>query len=240
MKLNYQVFGKEYQGPLEGLLEVARGNEVPLSQVNLAKLVDDFVNHLANREDWRVSEASSLLLVFSELLRIKSRELLPREETEESEPEPEPEADEERKQFFQEVGETLKEKARERARLYEPSPDLPEFIREGETVYKEVTLFELIKAFQQIVVTRKQGRRQPEFEFSDDYDTDTQMKIIKERIPSGEAVGFEEMIDSRPEREEVVVTFVALLQLVKMDELRIVKKVETDQIFVIAREQKGN
>ncbi|GEM_PF-5132055 len=238
MELDYEVYDEHYQGPLEGLLEVARSHDVPISEIKLADLVEDFINHLGNSSDWTVGGASSLLLLFSELLRIKTRELLPGGEEEPEEDEKE-ELPDEKRQFFLQVGETLKEKAKERARLYDTRPDLPEFVRSGETVYKEVTLFELVKAFQNIVVTQRDQRELPHFKFSDNYDTEEQMERIKSSVNPGEPVAFAELLSSRPVREEIVVTFVALLQLVKQAELRIVKQVSTDEIFVITPGQQN-
>ncbi len=233
MELDYEVFDEHYQGPLEGLLEVARSHDVPISEIKLARLVEDFMNYLENSSAWSVGEASSILLLFSELLRIKTRDLLPGSE-EEPAKEEEDELPDEKREFFLQVGETLREKAKERARLYDTRPDLPEFVSSGETVYKEVTLFELIKAFQNIVVTQRDQREMPHLKFSDDYDTEEQMESIKSRVQPGNPVAFEELLSSSPVREEIVVTFVALLQLVKQAELRIVKQVDTEEIFVVA------
>ncbi len=233
MKLDYEIYEKEYRGPLEGLLEVAREKDVPLSKINLSRMVKDFVNHLDHRPDWDLGQMSAPLLIFSELLRLKTGELLPQKE-EEEEPGRFDEVGPESREFFVRVGKQLQEKAEQRARLYEPRPDLPEFVREGEKLYKEVTLFELIKAFQDILVTRKEPRKLPVYDFSDEFDTEEQMEKIKQLVRPTGSVGFVQILTANPTREEIVVTFIALLQLVKGSELRIVKQVDTDKIYIIA------
>ncbi len=234
MELDYQVYEQDYQGPLEGLLDVARSSDVALSQVNLAELISDFVNYLENRNNWEVGETSTVLLIFSELMRIKTRELLPRKELEEEElGEESNSAEEKGKEFFVQVGEELRNRAKQRSKLYDTSPDLPEFVRKGETVYKEVTLFELIKAFQDVIVTRQKGAELPDFQFSDEFDTEEQMEKIISLITPETPKPFEELLSQSPTREEIVVTFVSLLQLVKSGDLRIVKQVENDKIYVI-------
>lgn len=237
MKLNYEIYQEDYRGPLEGLLDLARQQDLPLSKISLAGLVEDFTNHLEHCSGWTVGGASASLLIFSELLRLKIKELLPRSE----EPGKEKllrEIGPEEKEFFVKVGKQLQEKAELRGRLYDTSPDLPEFVKEGEKVYKEVTLFELIKAFQDILVTHKRSQTMVDYQFSDEFTTEEQMDKIRKIAQPGAAVEFTVILSSQPGREEIVVTFIALLQLVKQSELRIVKKIDTDDIYIVGLNRK--
>lgn len=229
--MNYRVESAEYEGPLEGLLSAARSRDQMLSSLSLTSLIQDFLEYL--RENWNgeLDRVSESLLVFSELIRIKTRLLLPDPPVEETDVEQErdlgPPA------FFQQAAERLRRRAHRRSRLYDTNPDLPETVEKGETRYREVTLYELIRAFQNVVVTRRQ-RGLPDLEITDEWDTNTQMEAILRRVSDREPRPFHELLTDRPSREEVIVTFLSILQLVKQNELRLVRRAGEETILVIS------
>lgn len=230
MELGYQVRGPDYKGPLDGLLEAARKQDTLLTTLSLSRLIDDFHMYVRERRNQNLSAVSQYLLVFSELIRIKTRFLLP------GSSDPGEEKQEPRDlgppSVFREAAEELRERAEQRSRLYDTQPDLPEGVTEGRTHYREITLFELVRAFQKVVVTN-QERGLDDFELTDDWDTTEQMEYILERVRSQSRLGFRSILSERPTREEVIVTFLAILQLIKQDQLRLFKNTQTEQIVVV-------
>ncbi|MFP4687634.1 MAG: segregation and condensation protein A [bacterium] len=229
MQAEYSVYSPEFQGPLDSLLEAARCHDVQISRVNIARLIEQFAIYVEQHSDWPVNSVSAYLLVFSELIRIKSRLLLPKPEIDE---EIEELPDREGREFFITMGRQLREKAKQRARLYDTSPDLPEYVQKGETRYKEVTLFELIRAFQKIVVTRQEKTNLPDFQFTNEFDTGERMEFIVKLVRERDMIAFEKLVSATPSREEVIVTFLAILQLVKQNDLRLVREIDAEQIYV--------
>jgi segregation and condensation protein A len=230
--VGYEVFYEGYRGPLEGLLESCRSEDVQLSQLDLTELIDDFSYYLRNHPELRVNVSSEYLLLFSELVRIKTRELLPGDEEPEDD---EPEGPEERedRQFYQEVSERLREQAEQRSRLYESTPDsLPEAVREGRTEYREVTLYELIEAFRDIMATTRENKT-PNIELTNEFETADQMEYVTARAEDGSPVDFRDLLSSTPSREEIIVTFLAILQLVKQGDLRLIQAVSGGSIKVV-------
>lgn len=230
MDAQYQVYTEDFQGPLDELRDAARGHDVPLSQLNLSRLISDFMVHLENRRSWNVNHVSVYLLVFSELIRLKTHLLLP--DDEENEDPEEEEGDLESQDFFQRAADVLWDRAEFRSRLYETKPDLPETVRSGQTEYREVTLFELIKAFQKVQVTRKEST-DPSIEITDEYNTVERMEHIMAMADGPDPLPFTELLSSEPTREEIIVTFLAILQLVKQNDLRIVREVGGEQIYIV-------
>lgn len=231
--VGYEVFYGDYRGPLEGLLESSRSEDVKLSELNLTNLINDFADFLEKHPGLRVNVSSEYLLIFSELVRIKTRELLPGEdEPEESEPEgPE---DREDRQFYQHVSDQLRKQAEQRSRLYESTPDsLPEEVRSGETEYREVTLYELIEAFRDIMATTR-DKQTPDIELTNEFETADQMEYVLARAEGSSPIDFRDLLSSSPSREEIIVTFLAILQLVKQDDLRLIKAVSGGSIQVVA------
>ncbi|MGM0380666.1 MAG: segregation and condensation protein A, partial [bacterium] len=231
------VYDEQYQGPLDSLLEAARKQDVELSRVSISRLLDEFVSHINMRDDWTVNTLSSYLLIFSELVRIKTRAMLPSPGREKPEKDRR-ELDGER-EFFQKLGGELRDKARLRSRLFDTRPDVPDRVEKGETKYEEVTLFELIKAFRQVMVTRREGSEIPDFDLTDNFQVEERKEHIMSLTDSGEKIPFYDLLSSRPGREEVIVTFLALLQLVKNERLSIIRHRDSEEIFVTGNGEKN-
>lgn len=229
MEATYQVFTRDFQGPLEELREAARGHDVPLSQLNLSELIDDFSFHIRDRVSWDVNKISSYLLLFSELIRLKTRVLLPKEDEEEPEDE---ERDLGSQSFFQQAADVLWDRAQFRSRLYETKPDLPDSVTTGETEYQEVTLFELIKAFQKVQVTQKETS-DPNIEITNEFNTVDRMEHIMSMANGPDPLPFRQLMSKEPTKEEIIVTFLAILQLVKQNDLRLVREVGGEQIYIV-------
>jgi segregation and condensation protein A len=229
---DYEIFHQEYQGPLDGLLEASRSEDVVLSQLDIAELIDDFSRYLDGQTKRSVNVLSEYLLIFSELVRIKTRELLPGEDEPEETPE-EPEQSEDY-EFYEMVSERLRDQAKRRSELYESTPDsLPDEVREGDTQYREVTLYELIEAFKNIMVTTRQEKT-PDVKLTNEFETSDQMELILERVHDSPPIDFRSLLSDAPSREEVIVTFLAILQLVKQDDLRLIQAMSGGSIKVVS------
>lgn len=231
MELDYGVCLSDFQGPIDALRDAARRQDVALSRVDLSALIRDFGYHVRDRSDWNVHGVSAYLLVFSELIRIKTRLLLPDEEEDEStEPEPGEDADED---LIALAARTLRERARRRARMYEGHPPrLPDEVTAGETHYREVTLVELIRSFQKLMQTEREPRT-IDLKITDEFDTEERMDYIMETLSGPRPRPFEQFLSARPSREEIVVTLLAILQLVKGNDLRLLRPVEGGTIRLI-------
>lgn len=233
--LTYEVFHEEYQGPLQGLLESSRSQDVALSRLNVSELIHDFSEYLRSEPELRVNVLSEYLLVFSELVRIKTRELLPGDEEEVEETPDKPEDSEDRA-FYEKVSERLRDQAQQRSRLYESTPDsLPDEVRDGETKYREVTLYELIEAFRDIMATTR-DKQTPDIQLTNEFETSDQMEYVLSRVAGTGPIDFRDLLSSTPTREEIIVTFLAILQLVKQDDLRLIMAVSGGSIKVVSPE----
>lgn len=232
MDFNYEIFHPHYKGPLEGLLKASRRDDVVLSRVKLTELIDDFSDHLGENPERSVNVLSESLLVFSELVRIKTRELLPREADESEAQHRESEGSSNRK-FYRVVSERLKNQARRRAQLYGSTPgSLPDHVQAGTVHYQEVTLFELIEALRDIMVTSRESRV-PDLEITSNFETSERMEYILNQLEESSSMEFRDMLSSTPSREEIIVTFLAILQLVKQDDLRLIQSVSDGSIKVV-------
>ncbi len=231
MEPDYGVCLAEFQGPVDALQDAARRQDVGLSRVNLSCLIRDFGRHVRDRPDWGVRDVSAYLLVFSELIRIKTRLLLPEDEAEEAD---EDEAEEAGEDLIALAARTLRERARRRARMYDGHPpELPDEVTSGETHYREVTLVELIRSFQKLMRTEREPRTL-NLKITDEFDTEERMEYIMDALSNRRPASFERLLSPQPTREEIVVTLLAILQLVKADDLRLVRPVDGGTIRLVA------
>lgn len=230
MELGYEVRDPVYNGPLEGLLDAARKKDTLLSNLSLSFLIDDFLLYIKNHQDHNLLAVSEYLLMFSELIRIKTRTLLPQTSV------PRDDKQEPRdlgpSSHFREAARELRDRAEKRSRMYDTQPDLPELVTGGETHYREITLFELVRAFQKVVITN-QDRSLSDFNLTNEWDTTQQMEYIQQRFQHRTQLGFRSLLSESPSREEIIVTFLAILQLIKQNQLRLLKNTQTDQIVVV-------
>lgn len=84
---DFKVNVEGFEGPLELLLSLIEKRKLPINDVSLASVTDDFIKHIEEQQQFPLSQASHFVLVASTLLLIKSKSLLPTLELTESEEE---------------------------------------------------------------------------------------------------------------------------------------------------------
>jgi segregation and condensation protein A len=73
----FKIKTEVFEGPLDLLLSLIEKRKLLINDVSLAKVTDDFISHLQNREQYPIKDTSDFLVIASTLLLIKSKSLLP-------------------------------------------------------------------------------------------------------------------------------------------------------------------
>ena len=73
----FKIKTEVFEGPLDLLLSLIEKRKLLINDISLAKVADDFIAHLQNREQFPIKDASDFLVIASTLLLIKSKSLLP-------------------------------------------------------------------------------------------------------------------------------------------------------------------
>lgn len=213
-----------FEGPLDLLLHLIERRELDITQVSLAAVTDEYLEYLHQLEEVDPARVASFLVIAARLLVIKSRLLLPSEapppdEDEEDEGEELVRALEVYRQFKQ-VAALLQEREVAGLRAYvreAPPPDLePRLVPDG------TGLADLLAALRRVLA---QVPEEPE-------SVDTVVRPIKvtvrecarrltERLRQGRPFRFEEMFKGVPTRQEVIATFLALLELIRLQRARV-------------------
>ena len=217
---DYRVDTDLYQGPLDLLLQLIEKAELDITKLALAKVTDQFLAHLKKLEIENPSEVSSFLVIASRLLQIKSQALLPKQSLDLLGEEEEDTGEALAQQLivykrFKEISQWLMEREVEGLRTYLRVASPPKINFQPKLDLTGTTLEDLVQVAREIL--NKDESLQ---------DLDTVINLprvtIRERITTilehlrqFRQTTFKNLILQKNSRVELVVTFLALLELVK-------------------------
>jgi segregation and condensation protein A len=221
----YKVKFEVFEGPLDLLLYLIKKEEVDIYDVNLTQLATQFIEYIEVMRMLDLEIAGEFLVMASTLMYIKSKELLPVEKQVQAEGEDE--GEDPRWELIRQLVEYKKFKDAaaqlqilegEQENIFPRIPIKPEF--EPEAPGKpDVSIFDLVNAVTSILkrVAERQGATRDVFE--DKWTVSEKMELIMTRLTSLPKVRFSELFESAMSRTEVVVTFLAVLELIRLKQL---------------------
>jgi segregation and condensation protein A len=213
--MEYEVKLEIFEGPLDLLLHLIRKNEVDIFDIPIATITDQYLAYLEMMKAFNISIAGDFLLMASTLMHIKSRMLLPDAVDEDEEEDPRFEITRpllEYMRFKEMAGELSEREVLGRDVFTRKLSDEVAELTEGESVPLEINLFQLIDAFQRIVDQRLPGT-QLKFRL-ERWSINEKMESIIFRLKNQKALYFRELFAEKMTVSELVVTFLALLELV--------------------------
>jgi segregation and condensation protein A len=235
-----------FEGPLDLLLHLIREHELDILDIPIALITEKYLEYLDLMQAMNLDVASEFLVMAATLAHIKSRMLLPRDQVAEDLDEEEGEDPREalvkrllEHQKYLEAGERLGQRGilgRDAfARPPEPEPPQPE----GPEGLAEVSVFKLIEAFDRVLKgARLEVREQlmvDRVSIADAIDRIGQQLAGGARVPF--TALFEPPAPGAPlERHRVVVTFLALLEMVRLRLLRVFQAEGSEEILLESRE----
>ncbi len=233
----YVVHLANFEGPLDLLLHLIRREEMNIYDIPIARITEQYLAAIQDLADLDLDRASEFLVMAATLLRIKSQMLLPkppRITAEEEEPaeEEDPRAALVRQLVaysrFKEAAELLREREREMLRVYTRGLFLEE--PAGPPALEGIDLADLVRAFQEILKEEWNWREVPREEIP------LREKIREIRFRLARAAGgvrFRDLFSRGGSRLEVVVTFLALLELMRQRQVRVVQRELFGEILVL-------
>lgn len=216
----YQIRLPAFEGPLDLLLHLIRVNQVDIYDIPIARITDEYFHYLHMMEELDLEVAGEFLVMAATLVYIKSRMLLPPESTEEDALEDDPRAPLVdmlvEYQRFKSASDTLAvHEDRQRQYFVRSEPlELP-----SSGVPLEINLADLLRAFQAVLA---RARERPVLEImARPLSTGERMITILDRLASEEPVAFEALFPLDADRTLVIVTFLALLELIRQGAVRV-------------------
>ena len=227
-----------FEGPLDLLLYLVKKEEVDIYEVNLTKIATQFIEYVELMKELDLDIAGEFLVMAATLMYIKSRELLPKNQQvevpdEEEEEDPRWELIRQLVEYkkFKDAAAQLHEREILQEQIYARIPGRPEFAVEPMNVRPEVSIFDLVNAVSSIL-KRFGQREQTRDVFEEQWSVSEKIELVANLLRERSRMRFSELFESAASRTEVVVTFLALLELIRMKQLRIEQSEEFAEIEI--------
>ena len=242
----YQVHLESFDGPLDLLLHLVNKNEMDIYDISMAEITRQYLDSLDQMKEHNLDIASEFLVMAATLMYIKSRMLLPKREADEGEEE---EIDP-RAELVQRLLEYRRYK--EGAEQLEEYPQLnrdvfarPEGLedgdahaghegREAEPMVHDVEIYDLVKALRELL---QEAPEPPVHAVTKSAMTVAQgIRHLLARLRHQEMVSFRDCFSQTPRRDEIVTTFIAVLELVKLQLCRVVQLNQKGTLYLYPAE----
>lgn len=247
MKKSYQVKVDGFEGPLDLLLHLINRYEIDLYNIPVSQITDQYMHYIHTMQELELDLASEYLVMAASLLAIKSQMLLPNQPMEEdmddAELEDDPREDLMRRLIeyrkYKQAAEELKEKELDANRIYTRPPLNTEGWQDEEKAEVrpgEASIYDMIQAMGNLMKRSKKEKPQETKIKKDEIPIQMRMEEILERIdirPGG--TPFHQLFETRT-RPHIVVTFIALLELMKSNDIVCIQPQHFDELIVFKME----
>ncbi len=221
---DYPVRLINFEGPLDLLLHLIKKHELDIYDIPISLVTQQYLEYLDLMQEVNLDVAGEFLVMAATLIHIKSRMLLPRPDPTQEDPEEDPREALVRRllehQRFKAAAELLHEKEIQRSAMWHrPDGRVAEVVGEAPEPEVEVDLFSLVTAFRQVldrVRARPQVMLPPE-----QIPIETRIEQLLARLSETEAFGFEELFADVQTRAGMIVTFLALLEMIRLKTIRV-------------------
>lgn len=242
--MTYQCKLEIFEGPLDLLLHLIKEQKLDIYDIPIAQITRQYMDYLEMLQELNLDLVGEYLVMAAELARIKSKLLLPAPEVGDEfdagggeDPRAELMRRLQEYQRYRDAAFELRLKEHDRQQVFVRGGqiEIEESSEEKESV--DASVFDLLKAYQKILNT-KSFEKDYEIEINELSVTD-QIQHIMEILNSSESVTFESLFTVLNTRQEVVVTFLAILELMRLKLLRVqqVRHFETIRIYKSADQE---
>lgn len=234
--MEYALNIDSFQGPLDLLLHLIKESKMDIFDLKIEEITNQYLEYINKMEEMNLNIASSYLVMSAELLEIKSKMLLPRHTLEEEEEEEDPRDSLVNRlieyQRYKDLTGEFKNLEFERQKIFTKIPEnIRKYVEDNQVINGgEVTLDDLIAAFQKFLDRQKQKQPLNTKVTSREITVEHRRRSIKKILLAKKKVNFMELFDVI-NREYVVVTFLAVLEMAKEKELIIRQENNFDDII---------
>ena len=236
IKIKLQAF----EGPLDLLVHLIKQNQMNVYDIQISIITRQYLEYLDLLQELNLDVASEFLVMAGTLIHIKSKMLLPRPETAGGGP-----VDEEdprdalvrrllEHQKFKAAAELLHDKeALRSAQWARPDSRIEEIAGDDYEPEIEVDLFSLLSAFKQVL---ERAREPPPVPLPpEEISIETRIEQMLGRLSETEACGFEDLFEGDATRTAMIVTFLALLEMIRLKLIRVFQQGGVGAIRVYKR-----
>ena len=226
MEAENRVSLEIFEGPLDLLLYLIKKDEVDIYEVSIERITDQYLEYIDTFKILNIELASEFIVMAANLMYIKSRTLLPRNEQA-----PEEDIDEEDPRWelirqlveykkFKDAANYLEKREVENQKFYSAEQQFCDDLEEEGEPIVNVGIFELIQAFQGVL--KRFDDEDDLTEIADDrFTVSDKIDYLITNISKGQKVKFYQLFEEASTKSEVLVTFLALLELIRLNEFQV-------------------
>lgn len=226
--MGYKIKLEIFEGPLDLLLFLIKKNDIDITDIPISKITEQYMSYIEMMKFLDLDQIGDFLVMAATLMQIKSRMLLPPDPSEAGETE-DPRDELVRRlteyQQFKEIANDLKSREEFRRDLFSRQVD-EEFRQrlkdDAREVYFEANLFDLINALTEAL------NKRPEDVIHEitreEFTVEQKIHDILHLMLEQEGVNLRTLFSAAKSRAEIVVTFLAVLELIRLKEIKILQK----------------
>jgi len=220
---------EQYEGPLDLLLDLIRKQQINIYDIPIASITAQYLEYMQRAIAMDIELSSEFVYMAATLIHIKSRMLLPRDpELDKISPEEDPRRElvdrlleHER---FKNAAEMLQQKRMVEEAVWS-NPRIAEFLSEDEAPALAVTLFDLVKTFQQVL---ERTRNRPTYEVGSETisvpDMIRYLGGLLKRLPVNQSLSATDLFEQQRTQRAMICLFLAILELVKRQAIALTQK----------------
>ncbi len=214
-----------FEGPMDLLLHLIKKNEMDIYDIKVAAITDQYIEYLELMKELNLEVAGDYLVIAAELSLIKSKMLLPKPVIEEEEEDPRAELVRRllEYQVYQDAASDLFEGEVLGRDVFKREPDKGDLsIEEVELV--PVNLWSLIEAFREFYDRRKELWAEDLSFITEEITIEEKLEQVLNKIRTLGEIGFERLFTECESKFDLILTFLSLLELARMDSVHIVQE----------------
>ena len=228
--MSYEIKIPLFEGPFDLLLFFIERDELDIMDIPISEITNDFFEYISDLEKMNIEVASEFIVVAATLMRIKSRMLLPRPQEENEEEDPRAELIKRLQEYqrFKEAAERIDKIPRLDRETFAANAKLPEFTTDTPLI--DIPLEDLTFALAEVM--RRADQSQAHLINFEELSTRERMTQILERMKTESFIEFTSLFIAKEGKIGVVVTFLAILELLKDSLIEIVQSEEFGPIHI--------
>jgi segregation and condensation protein A len=239
METDYKVKLEIFEGPLDLLLYLIKRDELDIYEISLERITRQYLEYLQAFKELNIDVAGEFVVMAANLIYLKSRSLLP---VDQQPPDEEAEEDDPRWDLirqlieykkFKEAAAQLQVRQLEQEGMFVRPANGSDAFAAAPLRLGEVGIFQLINAFQN-VLKRVDAREDLQEIFGEHYTVSDKIEWILRRVGDGVPLRFSELFASMASRVEIVVTFLAMLELIRLRQIRATQSDPFEEIEIAA------
>lgn len=242
MSLSIKV--TNFEGPFDLLLHLIKKNEMNIYDINIVEITDQYLEYLRNMKEMDLEVTSEFIVIAATLIEIKSKYLLPKQKEEKSEDE---ENDVEKELLnklieyrkYKAIAENLKELEQDAGVMISKKPEIIE--KDDENIEEidflsNITINDLYNIFnnlrQEYINKMNINNVIDKKILLDEFKIEDKMFELKQMLDSFGKVHFTKLIKGYTSKIEVIVTFLAILELIKIRGVRVIQESNFKDIYL--------